>query len=161
MSSDEPIVIRRPRLQRLAIWVGRWVWRALVVLAVVGLLNLMTRRVEGIRSFGGTNCQVRLMRSYNGYGLFEATHEYFIRFGGKTVEPGQTISRLDDGPALFELNVDTYLTVMEDITVTFRDTEMIARLPRRRRHPPDPLPVVEVRVPFTLCGTTRGTLGDG
>lgn len=89
------------------------------------------------------------------------TRGYFIRFGGRSLEPGQSSGRYDDGPAYFALDVDTNLTVMDGISVAFSDTEMIARLPRRRRHPPNPLPVVEVRVPFTLCGTTRGAMGDG
>ena len=96
MSMDEPGSSKstgRPRFQRMALSLGRWAWRGLVVLAVVGVWNRMTLRVEGVRSFGETKCQVRLVRSYNNYGIFEVTRRSFLRFGRMALEPGQSINQ--------------------------------------------------------------------
>lgn len=146
----------RPRSWRIFRWSIRWVWRGLVVLAVVGLLKIPTRRIEATHSFGGARCEVQLVRSYNDYGLFEKTHGYSIRFGIGALEPGQSVSQFDDLDSQYWIEVDPHLTIMKDISVTFSETRGNVRLPQIWYKSEAPQSIVVVKVPFTLCSNTRG-----
>ena len=157
-SKDRP---RRSRPTRVAVWMVKWAWRALVVLVVVTVSKFFTSRIEGIQSFEGRDCTVRLVRAYSDFGLFEVTDDYTIRFGESSPEPGKSISNFTyDLPPRYQLKVQPKRTIMNNISVTFSDTEAIVKLPGIFRLTPEP-PAVTVRVPFLLCGTSRGVMGDG
>jgi hypothetical protein len=157
-SEDLP---RRSRPTRVAGWMIKWAWRALVVLIVVTVSKFFTSRIEGIQSFEGRGCTVRLVRAYSDFGLFEVTDDYTIRFGDSSPKPGKSISTFTyDLPPRYQLKVQPKRTIMNNISVTFSDTEATVKLPGIVRPTPEP-PAVTVRVPFSLCGTSRGVMGDG
>jgi hypothetical protein len=152
---------RRSRPTQVAVWMIKWAWRALVVLIVVTVSKFFTSRIEGIQSFEGRNCTVRLVRAYSDFGLFEVTDDYTIRFGDSSPKPGKSISTFTyDLPPRYQLKVQPKRSIMNSISVTFSDTEAIVKLPGIVRFTPEP-PAVTVRVPFSLCGTSRGAMGDG
>jgi hypothetical protein len=97
---------RRSRPTQVAVWMIKWAWRALVVLIVVTVSKFFTSRIEGIQSFEGRNCTVRLVRAYSDFGLFEVTDDYTIRFGDSSPKPGKSISTFTyDLPPRYQLKV--------------------------------------------------------
>jgi hypothetical protein len=132
------------------------------MLVVVDISEFVTARIEGIRSFEARNCSVRMVRSYSDFGLFEFTHDYSIRFGGLEPMPGKSVSEFShDLPPRYQLMVEPERTLMNNLTVTFTGTAAIVQLPGRPHAKDTTIPVVVVHVPFTLCGTLRGGMGDG